>query len=722
MRPIKAIKKNHPKSDLRAGDLQQSEIDQSLVPRLYKKENSKELRSAAAENLASVDSDKSEENVSEDSKSGVSSEEKDYPVEGKNPKETGKSSKRRGMDKIEEAKQKARPGKGVLKRPLEPMEDIVIVQKPKRCKQEENEDSKMDNSIPRRSLAPAATTTDYEDIHKNGLLYIDKTEQLYKMIMDKNCLWQLARPRRFGKTLMLSTIKYIFEGRKDLFNGCWIHNNAPHYFWEKVTRPVLSITMPMVNNKLDVSAYDERVRDTIIDELQISFDIELPDKPKSHILSYAITTLYKKKKAPIALLIDEYDRAFIHQSNQPKERQEEFRNYLIDLYAPIKDLVSNKRLSFSLLVGISSVGLGEDSTSNNFKNITLEKDYNDIVGITEDEIDQKKEIQDSMKRIAKAKKSFYYIELGKIKDYYNGFQFHPEGKKLINTNAFMRYLERNGEISSYFVDTKTTLLKDCLNYSLSDLNDLLVGEMIINPKKLILSDNGPIPCLFFSGYLTIHSDAGQGDWKLRFTNNEVRSDYINKWIESKKMIKFVPGLIILARNEQYADYLKALNENFKKIPADITNKYEFQAAMYAIYLIDSAQALHLELKTEGGRLDMKTEDDKFINIIEYKYQKSAEDAINQILQNEYYNDYLKDAMTLGKVIRLFGINYNPSTRSISGIIVMKQVKARGNNRFTQIYKYTKPLQFANSYLQFSGKCSCLSIKSQFKLNRLIDFT
>eukprot|EP01022_Parablepharisma_sp_SALTPOND_P017659 TRINITY_DN2864_c0_g2_i1.p1 TRINITY_DN2864_c0_g2~~TRINITY_DN2864_c0_g2_i1.p1 ORF type:complete len:715 (+),score=75.39 TRINITY_DN2864_c0_g2_i1:273-2417(+) len=636
----------------------------------------------------------SEKGASEESKGEKSSGEEDDPTKKtKNVEEMkSKSAKGEGKDKAQEPKS----GTGATKRRLDPMTDIgETTQQSKRHEKDKDVEMSMAATSSRRFI-PASAITHYEDFHKNNLLYVDKTEQLYNMLTTHNPLWQLARPRRFGKTLMLNTIKCIFQGKKELFDECWIYN-APSPFWETIKRKVLYITMPPVKTGSDVSSYDKLVRYDILRYIEEDLGIVIKDDKEIPILHYVIAEIHKIIKAPIALLIDEYDRPFIEQAGQPREKQDAFKNYMKDLYAPIKDFVNSGCISFALLAGISSVALGDNSASNSFKNITLEKDYSEIVGITEDEIQTHVEIQGIMERIIAKKETDYETEMKKIKDYYNGFQFHPQGKKLINTNAFMRYLENDGDIRPYFAMTKTTLMHDCLNFTIPQLQQLLVGDITCSPELLEASDNTPIPFLFFSGYLTILSDAGNGTWRLKFTNNEVKTDYMKYWIKARNVSIGNLGLTTLAEDEKYEEYIHVLNANLGKIPAGLTNECEFQAIMYAIYLLDNAKGLHLELRTTGGILDMKTEDGKFVNIIEYKFNKTARMAMDQIMDNKYYRKYLKIAEKSKKLIRLFGINYRPSTKEMSGMIVWKQRKPNVEE-FGEVFNHDKPLQLANFYI------------------------
>jgi len=411
--------------------------------------------------------------------------------------------------------------------------------------------------------------------------------------------------------------------------------------------------------------------------LHIDFDIEIEkDYERGEaIIRKAVTAIYKKKRKPVVLLIDECDRLVIETVDQSAEIRKSNENYLRALYAPIKDLISKNYIHFSLLLGISCFDVSQGSTNNNLVDITFNEEYNNILGITLEEIKDNKRIFDEMNVIVKEKKTSFEEEIKRIEDFYDGFRWFPDATKLINTNALMRYLESHGEIDFYFTNSTTTLTLVFSKFNFEMLSKMLVEYISVNVKELNISSEELYSYLFFSGYFTVLGNVDKNTWKVGFPNSEVRAFYIKNWLKNhQEYTPNVIGIVALLEDmnkENISAILGKFNQTFENLHYCITNEAEFQSTMYIIFLQNQAMP-RLEAFVKHGYIDMIYEDKNYINIMEFKYNLNADKVIQQIFKNKYYSEYLEESKTKNKLIRLFGINYESAKRRINSIIVYIQ--------------------------------------------------
>ncbi len=362
---------------------------------------------------------------------------------------------------------------------------------------------------------------DFKSLRQSGYLYVDKTRWIYPLLAEgyreemKFPPYFLSRPRRFGKSLLLSTIRYLFEGEKELFEGLWIHNR---WDWDK-RYPVIMINMPNCGDKIGlIERMSNRLRN-IGEEKGVRLEGEDPIV----LFENLIRGLSEKYSCRVVVLIDEYDRPILDNIEEP-EKAKEVREYLKGFYSLLKDL--DEYLKFILLTGVTRFSkAGIFSGLNNLKDISLDPRYGNIVGITQEELERY--LGEEIKR--------HNVDLEKVKEWYNGYSFL--GDRLYNPFDVLRFVDSGCVFKDYWFSTGTPnfLIKliESGNFYIPELSNLVVGEEMMD--RFDVENIRPEVILYQAGYLTIDemiAEEGFIEYKLRIPNREVRQA-LNKFLLEK---------------------------------------------------------------------------------------------------------------------------------------------------------------------------------------------
>ena len=512
------------------------------------------------------------------------------------------------------------------------------------------------------------STSSFEAMRKQNTVYVDKTEYLYNLIQIEGGYFFLSRPRRFGKSLTLSTLKAIFEGRKELFDGLYI--GQTDYEFKK--HPVIHIDFGSCqrDNK-------EGTADWINYELSVigrGYGIELDSKYHDTNLKNLIIQLYEQH-GPVVVLIDEYDKP-LSDSIDNVQRAVEIRDVLRGFYEVIKSSASYLRFVF--ITGVTKYSkMSIFSSMNNLNDISIDSRYSTMLGYTQEELEHyfDEGIDEGSKALNIPKDEY----IAKVKNWYDGYCFAPNSQTVYNPVSVGRFFDEGGEVfRPYWIDTGgQKLLYETAKkidfdinediekaFDLSDLSSYdiveLVGENV--SKKSYNS------LLYQSGYLTIKSSFEEDIAEFDFPNEEVRKAFskilLPLYIGEKNEFKGAYALVYL-REGKIDEFIATVKSVFAFIPSDIKSKYESAYQIGFCCMMRSLGALiRAEEPTNKGRIDAVLETRKYVYIIEFKVNSSADVAIKQI-QDKGYAEKYKAVEYQDKTVILLGINFDTDKHNVT---------------------------------------------------------
>ncbi|UTD10976.1 ATP-binding protein [Treponema sp. B152] len=516
----------------------------------------------------------------------------------------------------------------------------------------------------------------FEDLRRKNFLYVDKTLYAFKLA-NLGKVYFLSRPRRFGKSLFLSTLKAYFLGQKELFKGLYIEKAEEKR--AEIEKNEAWGEYPVFYLDFNVGRYD------LDGALAESLDYFLKKEEKIYRLKNEgdsfgkrfqslIETAYNKTGKQAVILVDEYDKPFLQTMGVNEALNEEYRNTLKAFYSVIK--TCDQYIRFAFLTGVtkfSKVSISSDL--NNLQDISMLNDYAEICGLTQAEIE--KTFKPEIERLAKNTKNSYDKMLEELKKRYDGYKFSVLGESVYNPFSILNTFN-SGELKNYWFATGTptflvNYLKDA-HYNIPDLDGKVeLDESMLNEYRADAKD--PIPILFQSGYLTIKEYIEEVNmYRLGFPNDEVRYSFLENLVPAYSSLrpdetgvsiwKFVED--IRAGNvDDFMDRMQAIIAGvpYNNLPKDKLKLREqnYQTAVYLIFKL-MGQFVQTEIHCLKGRADCIVHTKDSIYIFEFKLMSAgtAEDAIVQIKENGYAAQF----KTSSKKIILIGSSFNEEERTI----------------------------------------------------------
>ena len=504
----------------------------------------------------------------------------------------------------------------------------------------------------------------FEKIRTDGYFYIDKTALIYQMVKTGSYYF-LSRPRRFGKSLLISTLEAYFLGKKELFEGLAM---------EKLEKDW--ITYPIFHMDLNREKYDTRESlDSILNFTLEKWEQQYGTAPSETTFALRFRGLieraYKQTGQRVVILIDEYDKPML-QAIGNEELQKEFRNTMKAFYSVLKTM--DGCIQFAFLTGVTKFGkVSVFSDLNNLDDISMRNQYIDICGVSEKELHDDLELE--LHELADIKGVSYHEICDKLREYYDGYHFTHNSIGIYNPFSLLNTFKYK-EFGSYWFETGTpTYLVELLKKHHYDLRRMAHEETSISVLNSIdsASDN-PIPVIYQSGYLTIKGyDEEFGIYSLGFPNREVEEGFIKfllpfyantNAVESEFEIqKFVREI----RIGDYDSFFRRLRSFFADTPYELIRDLElhYQNVLFIVFKLVGFY-VKAEYHTSEGRIDLVLQTDKFVYVIEFKLDGTAEDALRQINEKHYALPF-----EAGGNRRLFkiGVNFNAKMRNIEKWIV-----------------------------------------------------
>jgi hypothetical protein len=488
---------------------------------------------------------------------------------------------------------------------------------------------------------------DFPEIRNNGYLYVDKTQFAHKLV-EQGKFYFLSRPRRFGKSLFISTLECLFLAKKELFKGLYIEDK---WNWEQ-TYPIIRMSFSNIGHK-EKGLY--RAIDDQLNRIAESHGITFRDDVISGKFKELIEKL-SETRGKVVVLIDEYDKPIIDYLGDQTETALENRDILKSFYSILKDADPHLKLVF--ITGVSKFSrVSIFSDLNNLQDLTTNQFFSGCCGITQDELEMyfEKELQVADKE--------------RIKEWYNGYTWDLK-TSVYNPFSLLNFFVQGYEFKSYWFETGTPtfLIKLSENLKLYDFEEVEIGTNALSAydiQKLQL-----IPLMFQTGYLTMKSYNEVGDvYTLTYPNKEVRKAYIENLMDAFTHADLGFGIVYVDKIRQFLERGEIekvegiLNTIFKSLPYELWQKENEHFYHAIIHLSFSLLGVYMqsEVQTSDGRMDALIQMKDYVYCLEFKLDKSADEAIQQIKDKGYLEPFAHE----GKKRIAIGINFSTETKKVA---------------------------------------------------------
>ncbi len=500
----------------------------------------------------------------------------------------------------------------------------------------------------------------FEKIRKDDFFYIDKTALIYKLVNNGRYFF-LSRPRRFGKSLLISTLEAYFEGKRELFEGLAIEKLEKDW----VKRPVLHLDLN--TEKYETPESIENILNDTLCQWEKIYGTEPSETSLPLRFKGIIRRANEKTGHRVAILVDEYDKPML-QAIGNEELQRSFRSTLQAFYSVIKTM--DGYIKFAFLTGVTK--FGKISSLNNLMDLSMWNDYVALCGITEQEL--RDNFKEGIEELAKAQRMTYEETCAVLKENYDGYHFTEDSIGIYNPFSLLNTFAKR-KFGNYWFETGTpTYLVELLkmhDYDLHEMAHVETDEDTLN--SVDSSSTNPIPVIYQSGYLTIKEyDQRFGTYRLGFPNREVEEGFmkfllpfyanITKVDTTFNIQKFVREI----ESGDYDSFFRRLQSFFADTPYELIRDLElhYQNVLFIVFKLIGFY-VKAEYHTSNGRIDLVLQTNDFIYIMEFKLNGTAEEALRQIDEKNYAQPFASDPRKLFKI----GINFSNETRNIEQWIV-----------------------------------------------------
>jgi len=500
----------------------------------------------------------------------------------------------------------------------------------------------------------------FENTISGNYLYVDKTDYFYELIKEESGIFFLSRPRRFGKSLSVSILKNIFKGNKELFKGLKIYDMP--YDWKSYPVINLNISKPPCESAQVLN----KGLCAILRDNANELGVALSDELHSGLL-FGELIEKASKLGKLVILIDEYDKPLVENIYAPYI--EEIRQVLENFYINIK--ASDEHLRFVFMTGVTKFSkVSVFSKLNNLEDITMDARFATMYGYTQDEVEQYfGERIDELAVKNKIERTEYRET---IRQWYNGFRFHPDAITVYNPVSMGMFINQGGRFSNFWFSTGSpSFIFDVLKKQKIDFFKTIheqIPDFVLD--SFDVTNMLAAPLLLQTGYLTIESAQfvfNKTLYKLNFPNLEIEIAFEHHLLGmlTERNLQDVSSEIVrlqmaIIANDT-AEMQKVLKSHIAAIPYTHRSDMEenYQNIMFSIFRLIGAN-VHNEVHLNNGRIDSVIVNHDHIYIFEYKMNQSADIALAQLKEKGYATPYLSD----GKPITLIGINFSKEERNI----------------------------------------------------------
>ena len=499
----------------------------------------------------------------------------------------------------------------------------------------------------------------FADIRTQGYLYVDKTALVWQ-IANLGKPYFLSRPRRFGKSLLISTFEAYFEGRKDLFKGLAIEQMEEK--WE--IHPVLHLDLNA--EKYDTIESLDAILSNQLTQWEALYGKGEDETTLVNRFKGVIQRANEKTGKGVVVLVDEYDKPLL-QAMHNEELLDAYRITLKAFYGVLKS--ADKYLRFVFLTGVTKFSqVSVFSDLNQLNDISMDYDFGTLCGITHGELIQN--FSPEIETLARVNGLSWDETIEQMTRQYDGYHFHPSAEGVYNPFSVLNAFYKK-EFGNYWFQTGTpTFLVKSLQKADYDLRTLMDGveAPAINFSEYRAEANNPIPLIYQSGYLTIKDyDRRFKNYTLGFPNDEVRYGFLNFLVpfytpvtDDKKNF-YVGQFIQELENGEIDAFMQRFEAFFADFPYELNDKTErhYQVVVYLIFKL-MGQFTQAEVHSAKGRADAIVQTPKYVYIFEFKLNGTAEEALQQINDKGYAKPFQTDNRQIMKV----GVEFSTETRNV----------------------------------------------------------
>ncbi len=504
----------------------------------------------------------------------------------------------------------------------------------------------------------------FESLRKDEYVYVDKTALVYKLV-NTGRYYFLSRPRRFGKSLLLSTIEAYLQGKRELFEGLALEKLETA--WTK--HPILHLdlntekytTPEALTNKLNITLSNW-------EKLYGSVDYE---NTLSSRFEGIIQRACEQTGERVVILVDEYDKPMLQAIGRP-DLQESYRNTLKAFYGALKS--KDGYIKFAMLTGVTKFGkVSVFSDLNNLNDISMRNDYADICGINEKELTDY--FNDDIRALGEANGMSYEETFAKLRENYNGYHFCENCIGVYNPFSVLNTFAQQSFRSYWFETGTPTYLVELLQMHHYDLESLTHEETtaeVLNSVDSASTD--PIPVIYQSGYLTIKGyDKEFEMYSLGFPNREVEEGFVKFLmpfytnVSERKTGFEIQHFVREVRSGNVDAFLRRLQSLFADTSYEQIKRDQEVHYQNVLFIVFRLMGFHVkaEYHTSNGRIDLVLQTDKYVYVMEFKLDGTAEEALQQIRDKGYALPFASDARRVFKI----GVNFSSETRNIERWII-----------------------------------------------------
>ena len=499
----------------------------------------------------------------------------------------------------------------------------------------------------------------FEKLRSEGYVYVDKTEQMYRLIRMGNPYF-FSRPRRFGKSLMLSTLEAYYEGKKELFEGLFIETVEKD--WK---------IYPVLHLDLNAEKYEtvEDLQKILEDQLvgwEQQYDSKSPTDSYSMRFMNVIKNAYEKTGLRVVVLIDEYDKPLLR-SMHNEELQTSFRNLLTAFYTVLKS--ADKWLQFVFITGVTKFAqVGIFSNLNQLMDISFDPRFSDLCGLTLEEIENT--FAPELDSLAERNNIPRQEAVERLTRMYDGYHFSYRNMiGMFNPFSVLNALSTGMYESFWFASGTPTFLTEILkktDFDLRKLDGIQVPSISLSDDRADI--NNPVPMIYQSGYLTIKTyDEEFRMYTLGYPNEEVEYGFLNfvtpfyTCISSKDAPFYIGQFVSELRKGDVEAFLTRLRAFFADFPYELNDKTErhYQVVFYLVFKL-MGQFTEAEVRSIRGRADAVVKTKDYIYVFEFKLNGTAQMALQQIEEKGYLIPYIADGRKLIKV----GVSFDQNERNL----------------------------------------------------------
>ncbi|ODN30595.1 ATP-binding protein [Fervidobacterium thailandense] len=517
---------------------------------------------------------------------------------------------------------------------------------------------------------------DFERIIKGNFIYVDKTKYIHELV-SKEGMYFLSRPRRFGKSLLLSTVSCLFKGKRELFKETWIHDK---WDWQEYPVVHISFAAGLFKSPEDL---EEKI-DNILRFNAIQYDLNLSGKSVASRFENLLVSLYSKTRRPIVVLVDEYEKPVLDNITNP-EKAKEMREILRGFYSVLKDYTGMIR--FLLITGLTKfTKMGVFSALNNLTDISFKPEYAQMLGYTHEEVVQYFDvyINKYLQLTGLSKEEF----LEMFREYYDGYSFDGiwydevgNDRRVYNPYAVLLFFD-NMRFAPYWSDSGApSFVYEYLKKHGISKQELLQKFSESDFSTFEIEDNPPSMFLAQAGYLSLKLITDRTDpepiYELYIPNTDVRKGLekfilsIQNSIELAEVIKESNELFKAIKFKDLEKMIGVINSIYSKVSSRARKRIEksgkedrlthleafYQSIMVSLF---ESTGVHVvsEEESAGGRADVVVRYNGVVYVIELKVDKSAKEALEQIKAKGYHEPYR------GKEVYLIGVSVSSKTGMI----------------------------------------------------------